>query len=104
MKSMFSRLFKVVCTVALGAALFACGSSKTVDPFTPNRVIGLGDAYNDVGLSPSAALTVTGTSTVQTVVEQVAALFGVASRALGFAQPVQAFQQQAFSVMPWAIR
>jgi hypothetical protein len=87
MKSMFSRLFKVVCTVALGAALFACGSSKTVDPFTPNRVIGLGDAYNDVGLSPGAAFTVTGTSTVQTVVEQVASLFGVGSTGTAIRTP-----------------
>jgi lysophospholipase L1-like esterase len=79
MKSMFSRLFKVVCTVALGAALYACGSSKTVDPFSPNRVIGLGDAYNDVGLASGAPFTVHGTATVQTVVEQVAALFGVGS-------------------------
>ena len=79
MKSMFSRLSKVLCTVALGAALFACGSSQTVDPFTPNRVIGLGDAYNDVGLASGAPFTVKNTLTVQTVVEQVAALFGVGS-------------------------
>jgi hypothetical protein len=44
-------------------------------------VIGLGDGYNDVGSdgSGNAPFTVTGTSEVATVVEQLAALFGVGS-------------------------
>jgi phospholipase/lecithinase/hemolysin len=61
--------------------LSACGASSTVDPFHPTRVIGLGDAYNDVGSdgSGNAPFTVTGTSEIATVVEQVATLFGVST-------------------------
>jgi len=78
MNPIFSRIFKTLCTVAVVAMLSACGSSSTVDPFTPTRVIGLGDAYNDVG-SAGGPFTVRGTNEVATVVEQLAAYFGVGS-------------------------
>lgn len=77
MNLMFSRTLKALCVVAAVAMLSACGSSSTVDPFKPDRVIGLGDAYNDVGLAVGAPFTVRGTATVATVVEQVASNFGV---------------------------
>ena len=79
MNPMFSRTLKALCTLAAVALLSACGgASSTMESFHPSRVIGLGDAYNDVG-SPSGPFTVRGTTTVATVVEQVAALFGVGS-------------------------
>ena len=77
MNLMFSRTLKALCVVAAVAMLSACGSSSTVDPFKPDRVIGLGDAYNDVGLAVGAPFTVRGTATVATVGEQVASKFGV---------------------------
>jgi hypothetical protein len=82
MNSVFSRILKALCVVTAVASLSACGgASSTVNPFVPTRVIGLGDAYNDVGSDNSghAPFTVTGTGEVSTVVEQVAALFGVGS-------------------------
>ena len=79
MNQIFSRTFKALCTVALVALLSACGASSTVSPFAPTRVIGLGDGYNDVGSSGTRSFTVTGTNEVATVVEQLAAYFGVGS-------------------------
>jgi hypothetical protein len=80
MNSIFSRTFKVLCIVSTAVLLTACGgASSTVNPFTPVRVIGLGDAYNDVRLAAGVPFTVRGTGTVQTVVEQVAAYFNVGS-------------------------
>jgi phospholipase/lecithinase/hemolysin len=81
MNSIFTRTLKALCSVMVAAMLSACGASSTVDPFQPTRVIGLGDGYNDVGsdLSGNAPFTVTGTGEIATVVEQVAALFGVGS-------------------------
>ncbi len=74
MNPMISRTLKALCTVAVAALLSACGSSSTVDPFVPTRVIGLGDAYNDTG---NTQYTVRGTDqTITTVVAQVAALYG----------------------------
>ena len=78
MNPIFSRTLKALCTVAVAALLSACGASSTVDPFHPTRVIGLGDAYNDVG-SAGGPFTVRGTNEVATVVEQLAAYFGVGS-------------------------
>ena len=78
MNPIFSRTFKALCTVAVVALLSTCGASSTVSPFVPTRVIGLGDAYNDVG-SAGGPFTVRGTNEVATVVEQVAVLFGVGS-------------------------
>ena len=80
MKPMLSRILKAVCAISVAAMLFACGSGKTVDPLVAKRVIGLGDAYNDVGYGgPNTRFTVrplvtpvAGTS----VVEQLAALLG----------------------------
>jgi len=67
MNPIFSRILKALCTLAAVALLSACGSSSTVDPFKPTRVIGLGDGYNDVNA------TVREGSTTDTVVQQVAA-------------------------------
>lgn len=76
MNSKFSRTVKALCVSAAVAMLSACGgSTSTVDPFTPTRVIGLGDGYNDVGSSANAPYTVRGTGAVSTVVEQVAVYF-----------------------------
>jgi phenylpyruvate tautomerase PptA (4-oxalocrotonate tautomerase family) len=80
MNSVFSRILKALCVAFLITALFACGSGKTVDPLVAKRVIGLGDAYNDVGYGgPNTRFTVrplvapaAGTS----VVEQFAAILG----------------------------
>lgn len=79
MKPMLSRILKAVCAISVAAMLFACGSGKTVDPLVAKRVIGLGDAYNDVGYVGGLRYTVrplvtpvAGTS----VVEQLAALLG----------------------------
>ena len=69
---------KTLCAFAVAALLAACGASSTVKPFSPTRVIGLGDAYNDVGSSGSR-FTVRGTLEVATVVEQLGAYFGVGS-------------------------
>lgn len=72
-----SKICKVLCASALLALLFACGSGKTVDPYKPTRVIGLGDAHNDMsGTQKTVSVT---TGEVKTVVGQVAALWGVAS-------------------------
>jgi hypothetical protein len=74
MNSMFSRTLKALLAVAVVGVVVACGSSTTVDPFKPTRVIGLGDAYNDTS---KAQYTVSGTGqTITTVVAQVAALYG----------------------------
>lgn len=81
MNPMFSRTFKALCAIAVVAVLSACGSSSTVDPFKPTRVIGLGDARNDM---TGTQYTVQGTLAevgVPTVVGQVAVLFGVGSAA-----------------------
>lgn len=71
MNSIFSRLLKSLCIIAAAVVLTACGSSSTVDPFKPTRVIGLGDGFND------ATATVDDGTTTRTVVGQVAAYFGV---------------------------
>jgi phospholipase/lecithinase/hemolysin len=71
MNPIFSRTLKALCTIVVAGVLTACGSSSTVDPFKPTRVIGLGDGYND----PTATVRETG-STTGSVVEQVAAYFG----------------------------
>jgi phospholipase/lecithinase/hemolysin len=77
MNSMFSRTLKALLAVAVVGVVVACGSSTTVDPFKPTRVIGLGDAYNDTGATGSTPATVRGTDqTITTVVAQVAALYG----------------------------
>jgi phospholipase/lecithinase/hemolysin len=74
MNPIFSRTLKALCTLAVVGLLSACGSSSTVDPFKPTRVIGLGDAYNDTA---NTQYTVRGTTqTVTTVVAQVAASYG----------------------------
>lgn len=74
MNPIFSRTLKALCTLAVVGLLSACGSSSTVDPFKPTRVIGLGDAHNDMS---GTQHTVRGTTGVSTVVQQVATLFGV---------------------------
>ena len=74
MNPIFSRTLKAMCTLVVAGLLSACGASSTVDPFKPTRVIGLGDAYNDI--TASRVYTVRGTNTVETVVGQVAAYFG----------------------------
>jgi hypothetical protein len=79
MNLILSRTLKALSTLAVVGLLSACGSSSTIDPFKPTRVIGLGDAYSDVGLATGAPFTVRGTGTVSTVLEQVATLFGVGS-------------------------
>lgn len=67
------RPLQVLSTLTVACILAACGgATSTVDPFVPTRVIGLGDGYNGL-------VTVTGTGEVETVVGQVAALFGVSS-------------------------
>jgi phospholipase/lecithinase/hemolysin len=71
MNPIFSRTLKALCAVVVAGVLVACGSSSTVDPFKPTRVIGLGDGYNVT----TATVRVTG-STTGTVVGQVAAYFG----------------------------
>ena len=76
MNPIFSRTFKALCTIAVVGLLSACGASSTVDPFTPTRVIGLGDARNDTN---ATQYTIRGTGEVSTVVGQVAALFGVST-------------------------
>ncbi len=74
MTPIFSRTLKALSALLVAAVLAACGSSSTVDPFKPTRVIGLGDAYNDTS---NAQYTVSGTGqTITTVVAQVAALYG----------------------------
>jgi hypothetical protein len=79
MNPIFSRTFKALCSIVIVGLLSACGAGSTVDPFKPTRVIGLGDAYNDVGSSVGAPFTVRGTNKVATVVEQIATLFSVGS-------------------------
>lgn len=71
MNSTISRTFKALCLIAVSVVLTSCGSSSTVDPFKPTRVIGLGDGYNDA----TATVREVG-STTGTVVGQVAAYFG----------------------------
>jgi phospholipase/lecithinase/hemolysin len=100
MKPMLNRILKTVCVVVAAGMLTACGSSSTVDPFKPTRVIGLGDAYNDMSNNQA---TVRGTAAqvgaVTTVVEQVAALFGggaaVSSKASSTYPSPQTLTQQA---------
>jgi hypothetical protein len=74
MNLIFSRTLKAICTVVVAGLLSACGASSTFDSFKPTRVIGLGDAYNDT--NAEVIYSVRGTGTVETVVGQVAALFG----------------------------
>jgi phospholipase/lecithinase/hemolysin len=71
MNPIFSRTLKALCTLAVVGLLSACGSSSTVDPFKPTRVIGLGDGFNVA----TATVRETG-STTGTVVGQMAAYFG----------------------------
>lgn len=78
MNPIFSRILKALCMLAAIALLSACGSSSTVDPFKPTRVIGLGDGYNDTRTATGAlAPTVReGAGTLGSVVEQIAVYFG----------------------------
>jgi hypothetical protein len=77
MNSIFSRTLKALCGLAVAGSLVACGSSSTVDPFMPKRVIGLGDAHNDTSVNQ---YTVRGTGqTITTVVAQVATLYGAST-------------------------
>ena len=78
MNSMFSQTLKTLFTIAVAVVLTSCGSSSTVEPFKPTRVIGLGDGYNDIRTATGgAAPTVrTGAGTTSSVVERVAAYFG----------------------------
>lgn len=78
MNPIFSRTLKAMCSVVVAGMIAACGSSSTVDPFKPTRVVGLGDGYNDKrtetgGLAPTVR---TGAGTTSSVVERVAAYFG----------------------------
>ena len=66
MTPIFSRTLKALSTLLLTAVLTACGSSSTVDPFKPTRVIGLGDGFND-----------SARAIAPTVADQVAANFGL---------------------------
>ncbi len=91
MNPIFSRTLKALSALLVAAVLTACGSSSTVDPFKPTRVVGLGDGYNDIRTATGgAAPTVrTGAGTTSSVVEQVAAYFGqsnVVSAAAGGAR------------------
>lgn len=79
MTPIFSRTFKALTALLVVAVLAACGSSSTVDPFKPTRVIGLGDAYNDTGETGSTPATVRGTGQISTVVGQMAALYGAST-------------------------
>ncbi len=76
MTPIFSRTFKALTALLVVAVLAACGSSSTVDPFKPTRVIGLGDAHNDMSATQHTVRVTTG---VRTVVQQVATLFGVST-------------------------
>jgi len=78
MKQIFNQTFNVVVGLAMAALLSACGSSSTVSPFHPTRVIGLGDGYNDIRTAAGAqAPTVReGAGMTGSVVEQMAAYFG----------------------------
>jgi phospholipase/lecithinase/hemolysin len=76
MNPIFSRTLKALCTIAVAGVLTACGSGSTVDPFKPTRVIGLGDAHNDMTATQHTVRVTTG---VRTVVQQVATLFGVST-------------------------
>jgi len=80
MNRTISQIIKALCVGVVVALLYACGSSKTVDPLQPSRVIGLGDAYNDVGFGGADTRytvrpLVTPTSGTS-VVEYVASRFG----------------------------
>lgn len=91
MTPIFSRTLKALSALLVAAVLAACGSSSTVDPFKPTRVVGLGDGYNDIRTATGgAAPTVrTGAGTTSSVVERVAAYFGqsnVVSAAAGGAR------------------
>lgn len=85
MTPIFSRTLKALSALLVAAVLAACGSSSTVDPFKPTRVIGLGDAYNDTGdtvgsIPATVPATVRGTTqTITTVVGQMAALYGAST-------------------------
>jgi phospholipase/lecithinase/hemolysin len=76
MTPIFSRTLKALSALLVAAVLAACGSSSTVDPFKPTRVIGLGDAHNDMSATQHTVRVTTG---VRTVVQQVATLFGVST-------------------------
>ncbi len=66
MTPIFSRTLKALSALLVAAVLTACGSSSTVDPFKPTRVIGLGDGFND-----------SARAIAPTVADQVAANFGL---------------------------
>lgn len=68
MNPIFSRTLKALSTLLVAAVLSACGSSSTVDPFKPTRVIGLGDGFND-----------SAQAIAPTVADQVATNFGLSS-------------------------
>ena len=94
--SFLSRLF-AVCSLASLLALTGCGSGTTYDPLDPTRVIGLGDAYNDAGATPTGRYTVRVASDIAaTVVEYVSWAFGKS----GTATPVIASTYDGTSPMP----
>ena len=80
MNLMFRQTLQALCLVVMTAMLSACGSGKTTDPLVAKRVIGLGDAYNDVGYGGvNTRFTVRPLVTPtagSSVVEQLAALLG----------------------------
>ena len=82
MNPMLNRTFKALCAVAVVTLLSACGSSSTVDPFKPTRVIGLGDTFNDIhtatgGSAETVRIAAAGADS--SVVGHVATLFGTSN-------------------------
>lgn len=77
MTTSLNRPLKALCLASAVAVLASCGgATSTVDPFQPSRVIGLGDAYNVID---GSIYSVRQTGTIESVVGQVAASFGVSN-------------------------
>jgi prepilin-type processing-associated H-X9-DG protein len=77
MTTSLNRPLKALCLASAVAVLASCGgATSTVDPFHPSRVIGLGDAYNVIN---GSIYSVRQTGTIESVVGQVAASFGVSN-------------------------
>jgi hypothetical protein len=83
MNKLLRHVFHALCAVLFVTVLAACGSSKTVDPLTPSRVIGLGDTLNDISTAAGGGTAhtarIAGAGADASVVGHLATLFGVSN-------------------------
>ena len=77
MNPIFSRTLKTLCAVVVAGLLSACGSSSTVDPFKPTRIIAFGDGFSYVDGNGYGLSTVQTNEVDNTIAGRIAARVGI---------------------------